>query len=91
MVAVSTPDAEERRWAKNNLEGVKVYARYEEMLEKEALEAVIIASATSVHATQALSAISKGYHVLCEKPLSLDLDVVSSHDLQSLILERTYR
>lgn len=47
------------------------------MLAEENLDAVIVASATSVHAEQAIKAISKGYHVLCEKPLSIDLKVVS--------------
>lgn len=77
MVAASTPDAEERRWAEANLEGVKIYADFDQMLEKESLDAVVVASATSVHAEQALKAIAKGYHVLCEKPLSIDLKVVS--------------
>jgi myo-inositol 2-dehydrogenase/D-chiro-inositol 1-dehydrogenase len=76
-VAASTPDAEERRWAEINLEGVKIYADFDEMLKHEGLHAVVVASATSVHAEQALKAIAKGYHVLCEKPLSIDLAVVS--------------
>ena len=77
MVAASTPDADERRWAEANLEGVKIYADFDQMLEQESLHAVIVASATSVHAEQAMKAIAKGYHVLCEKPLSIDLNVVS--------------
>lgn len=48
------------------------------MLANEALDAVVVASATSVHAKQALAAIAKGCHVLCEKPLSIDLQVVSA-------------
>jgi myo-inositol 2-dehydrogenase/D-chiro-inositol 1-dehydrogenase len=68
---------EERRWAETNLEGVKIYATFDEMLEQESLHAVVVASATSVHAEQALKAIAKGYHVLCEKPLSIDLTIVS--------------
>lgn len=78
VVAASTPDADERRWAEANLEGVKIYADFDQMLEQESLHAVVVASATSVHAEQALKAITKGYHVLCEKPLSIDLNVVSA-------------
>lgn len=48
------------------------------MLEQEDLHAVVVASATSVHAEQALKAIAKGYHVLSEMPLSIDLNVVST-------------
>ncbi|RMY11235.1 hypothetical protein D0868_03255 [Hortaea werneckii] len=71
VVAVSTPDATERQWAESNLEGTTVYQEFEDMLEQEALDAVVVASATSVHARQALAAIAKGCHVLCEKPLSI--------------------
>ncbi|KAL4950631.1 NAD(P)-binding protein [Aspergillus filifer] len=78
VIAVSTPDPEERKWAAENLEGVTIYADYEEMLEKENLQAVVIASITAVHAEQTIKAIEKGLHVLCEKPLSLDVDVARS-------------
>jgi myo-inositol 2-dehydrogenase/D-chiro-inositol 1-dehydrogenase len=69
----------ERQWAEANLEGVKIYADFNEMLEQESLHAIVVASATSVHAEQASKAIAKGYHVLCEKPLSIDLTVVRSY------------
>lgn len=76
VVAASTPDDKEHEWAAENLEGVKTYHNYEEMLEKEDLQAVVIASITAVHVEQALKAIEKGLHVLCEKPLSIDVAVV---------------
>ncbi|KAJ4345340.1 uncharacterized protein N0V89_011470 [Didymosphaeria variabile] len=78
VVAVTSPDQDECKWATENLEGVRVYLDYEEMLAKEDLQAVVIASATAVHAVQTLSAIEKGYHVLCEKPLSQDVAVAHS-------------
>ncbi|KAL0255054.1 hypothetical protein SLS55_009581 [Diplodia seriata] len=78
VVAVSSPDEAERKWAADELDGVRVYRDYDEMLEKEDLQAVVIASATAVHATQARSAIEKGYHVLCEKPLSIEVSVAQS-------------
>ncbi|KAK0658850.1 putative oxidoreductase YrbE [Lasiodiplodia hormozganensis] len=73
VVAVSSPDQEECKWAMDQLDGVRVYQDYDEMLAKEDLQAILIASATAVHATQAINAIEKGYHVLCEKPLSIDV------------------
>lgn len=60
------------------LEGVRVYRDYDDMLAKEDLRAVVIASATAVHAQQTLKAIERGYHVLCEKPLSIDVEIVST-------------
>lgn len=81
MIAASTPDEQERRWAAENLEGVKIYSNYDEMIEKEDLQAVVIASVTAVHAEQTLKAINKGYHVLCEKPLSINVEIVSNFEL----------
>ena len=77
VVAVSSPVQDELVWAKENLEGVDTYLNYDEMLTRDDIEAVVISSVTAAHASQAIAAIKKGYHVLCEKPLSLDLGVVS--------------
>lgn len=76
VVAASTPDAEERKWGAGNLEGVEIYSDYDEMLERKDLDAIVVASITAAHAGQAIKAINKGYHVLCEKPLSIDIDIV---------------
>ena len=78
LVAASTPDEEEIQWAKQNLEpfGVRLYKDYDEMLKQEGLQAVVIASVTTVHAEQAIKAIDANLHVLCEKPLSTSVEVV---------------
>jgi myo-inositol 2-dehydrogenase / D-chiro-inositol 1-dehydrogenase len=73
VIAVSSPDPKELAWANRTLDGVRTYLDYDEMLRREQeLQAVIIASATIVHSTQAIAAIQIGLHVLCEKPLSTD-------------------
>ena len=80
LIAASSPDKKELVWANRSLEGVRTYESYDEMLrvEKEnGLQAVIIASATTVHAEQAIKAIELGLHVLCEKPLSTSVEIVS--------------
>lgn len=79
LVAASTPDEEEIQWAKTHLEpfGVRLYRDYEEMLKQEGLQAVVIASVTTVHAEQAIKAIEANLHVLCEKPLSTSVEIVS--------------
>jgi len=52
--------------------GVAVTAtRYEEILKREDVHAVIIATPNFTHAPIALAAIAAGKHVLCEKPLAL--------------------
>lgn len=77
LVAVSTPDPVEREWAAEHLEpsGVRVYEHFTDLLKQEGLEAVCIASATAVHAEQAIQAIEAGKHVLCEKPLATTAEV----------------
>ncbi|KAI9372076.1 hypothetical protein BJX61DRAFT_553225 [Aspergillus egyptiacus] len=80
LVAASTPDDAEIEWAKVHLApyGVKIYKDYDEMLKHEGLEAVVIASATAVHAEQAIKAIAAEKHVLCEKPLSTSVEISQS-------------
>ncbi|GMF77806.1 unnamed protein product [Aspergillus oryzae] len=78
LVAASSPDDAELEWAKVHLEpyGVKLYKNYDDMLRHEGLEAVVVASATAVHAEQAIKAIDAEKHVLCEKPLSTSVEIV---------------
>lgn len=86
LVAVSSPDDEELRWAKVHLEpyGVKLYKNYDDMLKHEGLQAVVIASVTAVHAEQAIKAIEADKHVLCEKPISTTVEIVSLSVFQRL-------
>lgn len=49
------------------------YASFEELLEREDVQAISICTPNAYHAPAALAAIARGVHVLCEKPLSLDL------------------
>ncbi|CAI7621735.1 unnamed protein product [Penicillium glandicola] len=78
VVAASSPDLNEHKWAKENLTGAKIYTDYYEMIEKENLDAVVVAGITAVHADQTIAAIKKGLHVMCEKPLSLDVNIAQS-------------
>jgi myo-inositol 2-dehydrogenase/D-chiro-inositol 1-dehydrogenase len=78
LIAVSSPVQAELDSAKKEFGNVRTYLDYEQMLQQEpTLQAVVVASATTVHADQAIKAIEKGLHVLCEKPLSTSPDIVS--------------
>lgn len=55
-----------------------IYSSYEEMLEHEGLGAVIVVTVTKVHAEMSEKALEKGLHVLCEKPLSTNVELVRS-------------
>ena len=46
--------------------------RYDEVIELDELDIVSIATPPHVHHDQAIAAIERGCHVLCEKPLALD-------------------
>jgi scyllo-inositol 2-dehydrogenase (NAD+) len=62
---------------------VKAYTNYKEMLADEEIEAVCIASSTSMHAICLRDAILAGKKIFCEKPLSLDLaEAKALQDLQ---------
>ncbi|KAI9734167.1 MAG: hypothetical protein M1818_006626 [Claussenomyces sp. TS43310] len=79
-LGLSSPDDVEIQWARQHLEpfGVRIYKDYDEMLTHEGLQAVVIASVTTVHAKQAIKAIDADLHVLCEKPLSTSVEVSQS-------------
>ena len=81
LIAASSPEQKELDWTQEHLPGVRTYLSYDEMLQEEiknGLQAVVVASATAVHAEQAIKAIKLGLHVLCEKPLSTNVDISQS-------------
>lgn len=77
LVAAFSPDANELERGRKELEpfGVTLYDDYDKMLEHPGLQAVVIGTATSVHAEEAIKAMNKDLHVLCEKPLSTSVKV----------------
>jgi len=76
VVAVCSTEAHEQAWARDeyNNTAIEVYSSYEEMLNHPELEAVWVSTSTDVHASQTLAGIEQGLHVLCEKPLSTDME-----------------
>ena len=50
-----------------------IYTDLEDALNNRSVDAVYVATPVSMHATQAIAALKKGKHVLCEKPAALDL------------------
>ncbi len=57
----------------------KVYTDYNEMLQKEELDAVDICTPNLYHSKAAIAALEAGVHVFCEKP-----DAVSSEEAQKM-------
>ena len=49
------------------------YTDYSEMIAQETLDAVVIATGNDSHYPITMAALAQGLHVLCEKPLALDV------------------
>lgn len=62
------------------------YERYEAMLGNEALDAVLLGTPHTLHYDQVLAAMDHDLHVLCDKPLTTDLD--DARDLVARDVER---
>ena len=69
FTAAADPMAERRAEAERDFK-VRTYADYFEMLAKEKLDLVVIASPTHLHKAQAIAAFEKKIDVFCDKPLA---------------------
>lgn len=72
LAAVCDQNGEAARVASNSL-GVKGYSSWSEMLEREKLDAAIVAVPTRGHLEVAQGALARGLHVLVEKPIATNL------------------
>ncbi|OGV59222.1 MAG: hypothetical protein A2283_16125 [Lentisphaerae bacterium RIFOXYA12_FULL_48_11] len=59
--------------ASGTYKGCKMYADYRELLEKEDVDAVMIATPDHTHAMITMAALRKRKHVYCEKPLTYSI------------------
>src|SRR5262245_641218 len=55
------------------VQGLKTFATYGELLERD-LDAILIAAPDPYHAEIALASLERGLHVFCEKPLCYSVD-----------------
>lgn len=75
IVAVAEPDREKRlRFAKEHkIPEDMQFASYHDLLERERLaDCVMVCTQDKMHYEPVKKAMEKGYHVLCEKPMSYD-------------------
>ena len=73
LVAACSPLAEDTAWAREALGVGATCAELGELLAHPALDAVLLATPTALHADQIVASLEAGKHVFCEKPLALDL------------------
>lgn len=56
----------------NKYTGLQTYPDLDAMLDKADLDAVVISTPSSMHASMVRTALERGVHVFCEKPFCLD-------------------
>lgn len=74
VVALAEPSPDALAQALAIVPGAEPYPVVGDVLAHPGLEAVLVAAPTSLHPPIVQAALSAGVHVLCEKPLALDLD-----------------
>lgn len=76
VTAVADVNDEARRRAADGLDAdsIEGYDDYGDMLRTESLDAVVVATPHALHYEQVVAAMDRDLHVLCEKPLTTDLD-----------------
>ena len=75
VVAVAEPDPERRELfaAKHQIPSELCFESYEELLKKEKMaDCAMVCTQDKMHYEPVVMAMEKGYHVLCEKPMSPD-------------------
>lgn len=70
LVTIADPNAQRLEQFKRKLENVRFYENYRQMLEKEDIDAVIVATPNALHAEVSIAALEKGKNVLVEKPMA---------------------
>lgn len=70
---VAASDIDEKRRAVAEEVGVRFYLRFEEMIEKEDLQGVIIALPNHLHAPVGMVCAQRGLHLFIEKPIAQSL------------------
>ncbi|MCC6243064.1 MAG: Gfo/Idh/MocA family oxidoreductase [Gemmatimonadaceae bacterium] len=71
LVALCDNDAAKARGLADRFGVPDVFSDFEELLDSDELDAVVITTPNHLHEPHVLSALRKKLHVLCERPLSL--------------------
>lgn len=74
LAAVCDLNAERAKEAAQKLQVPSWYAGYEEMFEKEDLDAVMINNTAAAHCVTIQAACERGLHIFCEKPTGITME-----------------
>ena len=72
VVAVCDPDPDRQAEAIERFDCL-AYASYQELVADKAVELMVVATPSNLHAEQAIAAMRTGQHVIVEKPMASDL------------------
>jgi len=72
IVAVVDALEERRREAVNRF-GCRAYSDFEQLIEDDEVELVVVATPSYLHASQTIEALKAGKNVVCEKPMATSL------------------
>lgn len=78
LVAVCDNNFKRLDWAKDNLGNVETFENYNEFLDNEKIDAVLIATPHYLHPVIAKIAFERGIHVLTEKPAGVYTEQVEA-------------
>jgi len=73
VMGVADPRMERLQAARQQFKGIHTFRTHKELLDAVPIDALIVATPTSTHAEIVRTALEANIHVLCEKPLCLDL------------------
>lgn len=74
LVAVCDLNLDKARAAAERFSVAGVYQDYQDLLQHEGLDAVVVATPDQQHKEMTINALRQGKHVLCEKPMALTLE-----------------
>ncbi|MCZ2845220.1 MAG: inositol 2-dehydrogenase [Candidatus Bathyarchaeota archaeon] len=74
IISVADVDKDKAGLLAEKYGNAKWYSDFNEMLEKEDIDAVLICASTSIHKEVIIKAAKKRRHIFCEKPIALTLE-----------------
>ena len=86
LVALCDLIDEKLSFCKQTFKNVNLYKSYNEMFNKESLDAVIISTPHKFHVDIAIAALNKDIHILVEKPI--DITVTKAKELNEIVLTK---
>ncbi|WNB92358.1 Gfo/Idh/MocA family oxidoreductase [Bacillus sp. NEB1478] len=74
LIAICSKNGENAKMMAEKYNIPATYTSYEEMFNQEELDGICIITPNNTHSDIVLTAVKKGLHVICEKPLAMDAE-----------------